>query len=334
MLTAALLTVLFETAMALTLPGGPPVGMDYLAYDPGSGLVWVPAGNTGRVDVVDTMTGKLTQLTGFATRPAPRPGRPNLGPSSVTVGEGEVWIGNRADNSLCAFGSLRLDKRRCIQLASMPDGLAYVAATHELWVTTPRDHSITVVGLQSGTHPSTPRPPEIIAMAGSPEGYAVDNAENRFYTNLEDHDVTVTIDVRTRKPLATWPAGCGAAGPRGLAIDAARRLLFVACTDGAEVRDLAHGGKQVGRLATGGGVDNIDYHAGKGLLYVASAQDATLTIARVGRTGELTSTVVVPTAKGARNPVVDARGTAYVADSQGGALLVITLPAASATSPP
>ena len=55
-----MLTVLFETAMALTLPGGPPVGMDYLAYDPGSGLVWVPAGNTGRVDVVDTMTGKLT----------------------------------------------------------------------------------------------------------------------------------------------------------------------------------------------------------------------------------------------------------------------------------
>src|ERR1700690_4672770 len=100
MLSAALLTVLFETAMALTLPGGPPVGMDYLAYDPGSGLVWVPAGNTGRVDVVDTMTGKLTQLTGFATRPPPRPGRPNLGPSSVTVGEGEVWIGNRADNSL------------------------------------------------------------------------------------------------------------------------------------------------------------------------------------------------------------------------------------------
>jgi len=320
--------------MALTLPGGPPVGMDYLAYDPGSGRVWVPAGNTGRVDVVDTTTGKLTQLTGFATRPATRPGRPNMGPSSATVGDGEIWIGNRADNSLCSFGSLRLDKRRCIQLASMPDGLAYVAAAHELWVTTPRDHTITIVGLPNGKQPSTPRPPEIIAISGSPEGFAVDNTENRFYTNLEDHDATVTIDIRTRKPLATWPAGCGPAGPRGLAIDAARRLLFVACTDGAVVHDLAHGGRQVGRLKTGGGVDNIDYHAGKSLLYVASALDATLTIARVGRTGELTSTVVVPTAKGARNPVVDARGTAYVADSQGGALLVVTLPAAAATSPP
>ena len=335
MLAAALLTVLFGAATPLTLPGGPPVGMDYLAYDPGSGLVWVPAGNTGRVDVVDTATGKLTPLTGFATRPAPRPGRPDLGPSSVTVGEGEVWIGNRADNSLCAFGSVRLDKRRCIQLASMPDGLAYVAATQEIWVTTPRDHTITVVGLPSGTAPPTPGAPETITMAGSPEGYAVDPAEHRFYTNLEDHDATVAIDVRTRKPVTTWPAGCGAAGPRGLAIDAARRFLFVACTDGAVVRDLAHGGKQVGRLRTGGGVDNIDYHAGKGLLYVASAKDATLTIARVDRTGDLTATVVVPTAKGARNPVVDARGTAYVADSQGGALLVITLPAASsATSPP
>src|SRR5689334_19250929 len=87
----------------ITLPGGPPVGMDYLAYDAGHHRVWVPAGNTGKVDVVDTADGKVTPITGFATAPAPRADRPAMGPSSATVGDGVVWIGNRGDDQVCAF---------------------------------------------------------------------------------------------------------------------------------------------------------------------------------------------------------------------------------------
>ena len=127
--------------------------------------------------------------------------------------------------------------------------------------------------------------------------------------------------------VATWPSGCGTEGPRGLAIDAAHRLLFVACTDGAITLDLAHDGKPVGHLKTGGGVDNIDYHAKLRLLYVASGKDATLTIAHVALAGELTAVTTAPTAKGARNPIVDATGTAYVTDSLGGQLIVVKAPA-------
>ena len=29
-------------AASIALPGGPPVGMDYLTYDPATGRVWVP----------------------------------------------------------------------------------------------------------------------------------------------------------------------------------------------------------------------------------------------------------------------------------------------------
>ena len=91
-------------AASIALPGSPPVGMDYLAYDAGTGRVWVPAGNTGNVDVVDVVTGKLTPLGGFATKLSSRPGRParQVGPSSVTVGDGAVWIGNRGDGCSCA----------------------------------------------------------------------------------------------------------------------------------------------------------------------------------------------------------------------------------------
>jgi DNA-binding beta-propeller fold protein YncE len=312
-------------AAAIALPGGPPVGMDYLAYDASNGRVWVPAGNTGNVDVVDVATGKVTTLGGFATRPSQRPGRPNMGPSSAAVGDGVVWVGNRGDDRVCGFDARSLKKGPCVGLASMPDGLAWVAPTRELWATTPRNHTLPVLSVKGGGR--SIETAASIALEGSPEGYAVDAGRGTFYTNLEDKDLTLALDVKTRKVTGSFAPGCGAEGPRGLALDGARRLLFVACTAGAVTLDLAHGGKVVGRITTGGGVDNIDYHAGKRLLYLASGKDGTLTFVRVGDSGELAGAGTAPTGKGARNPVVDTRGVAYVADTAAGRLIVVEPPA-------
>jgi DNA-binding beta-propeller fold protein YncE len=332
-LLSPLLSALLATAIAL--PGGPPVGMDYLAYDAAHQRIWVPAGNSGSVDVIDVATGKVTAVGGFPTAPSPRPGRPNRGPSSAAVAGGQVWIGNRADDNLCPVDARTLTRGTCLRLGSAPDGLAFVATTGELWATTPRDQTITVVDV-SGKKPS---PTATIKIDGDPEGVAVDAARGLFYTNVEDRDRTLAIDVRTRKIVASWPAGCGAAGPRGLALDGERQLLFVACTDGAAVFDVAHTGKtagkgagkndarEVGRLKTGGGVDNIDYAPKRGLLFVASGADAKLTIARVGAAGALAAVGSSPTAPGARCVVVDGDGTAYVADSAGGRLIVVKPPA-------
>jgi DNA-binding beta-propeller fold protein YncE len=322
MLLSFVLSTLLAAAVAL--PGGPPVGMDYLAYDAATGRLWVPAGNTGNVDVVEVASGKVTAVGGFSTAPARRPGRPRMGPSSATVGDGVVWIGNRASNEICAVDARTLARGPCHHLPSMPDGLAYVATTHEVWVTTPGDRSITVVDVSG----KGARPPVAIKIDGDPEGYVVDAARGLFYTNVEDKDRTLEIDVRTRKVVASWPAGCGAAGPRGLALDEGRHLLFVACTDGAAARDVGPGGagKEVGRLKTSGGVDNIDYAAKRGLLFVASGAGGTLTVARVGGTGSLNALTSIPTAQGARCVVVTSDATAFVADSAGGRLIVVKPP--------
>jgi DNA-binding beta-propeller fold protein YncE len=163
-----------------------------------------------------------------------------------------------------------------------------------------------------------------IALDGAPEGYAVDEARGVFYTNLEDKDKTVVLDVKTRKVTATWDARCGGDGPRGLALDAQRGLLFVACTDRVKVVDAAHGGAQLSELATGEGVDNIDYVDASRQLYVAAGKAGTLTIARVDDKGGLTAVGTTPTAPGARVVVAGADGTAYVADGKQGRVLVVT----------
>jgi DNA-binding beta-propeller fold protein YncE len=308
-------------AGAITLPGAPPVSMDYLAYDAANERVWVPAGNSGNVDVIDVPSGKLTPISGFPTatpRPSGGHGPTRQGPSSVTIAEKVAWVGNRGDNKVCAFDRKTLAKGECVQLASMPDGVQWVASSGELWITTPRDQTLTIVDGKKQI--------STIKLEGDPEGYALDGKNGVFYTNLEDKDLTLAVDVKTRKVTPVVSPGCGTAGPRGLVLDGARKLLLVACTDGAVAIDLAHGNKIAGRVKTGGGVDNLDYDPARKLLHVASREAGTLTFVKVADSGELSIAATVPTAKGARNPVVDKRGTVYVPDSPEGKVLVVEPP--------
>lgn len=298
------------------------MSLDYLAYDKANGRLWIPAGDTGSVDVLDVASGKLTRIEGFKTAERDIRGKKRvLGPSSATVGDGVVYIGNRATSELCAIDAVKLTRGACITLTVQPDGLLYVASTKELWATAPRDKSITVLDAST---PAKLKAKTKITLDGQPEGYAVDEAHGIFFTNLEDKDQTVSIDVKTHKVTATLDAKCGSAGPRGLAFDAAKGFLFVACTTSVEVMDVAHGGAIVSKLDTGEGVDNIDFLDTKRQLYVAAGKAATLTVASVDDNGILSLLGSAPTAQGTRVVVVDRDGGAYVADPMNGQVLAIT----------
>jgi DNA-binding beta-propeller fold protein YncE len=242
-----------------------------------------------------------------------------VGPSSVTIGKGVVYVGNRGDASVCAMDE-RAPKRggTCGTLDAMPDGIAYVAATNEVWVTTPRDKSIRI--LDGATLVQKAR----LEFDGEPEGFAVDGTRGRFYTNLEDKDLTVAIDVASHATVATWHPGCGEDGPHGLRLADREGLLFVACSAKAEVMDVAHDGAIVGSIETGDGVDDLDYAPATHTLYVAAAKAATLTVAAVDGKGALSLVEKVPTKQGGRNGVVDARGAVYIADGPTSELLVVT----------
>ncbi len=307
----------------LALPGAPAGGvfMDYIAYDRAHHRLWVPAGNTGSVDVVDTTNDKITQLADFPTAEIERRGtKRTVGPSSATVGDGVVFVGNRADHSVCGVDAATLKKGPCLKLDSMPDGLAYVAATKEVWATTPGDKTIAILDAADRTKLTAKAR---ITLEGSPEGYAVDDGRGVFYTNLEDKDRTLAIDVRSRAVTKTWTPKCGEAGPRGLALDAKPNFLLVACTDHVNVLDAGHDGQVLSSLDTGAGIDNIDYVAGRHELFAAAGRAAKLTVARLDAQGKLTAVASVATATGARNAVATDEGVAYLTHSSEGKLLVV-----------
>jgi len=319
--TLALLVLVFplmlcaaDNVHSITLPGATAagIGMDYIGFDAATDSVWVPAGNTGAVDVIDVATGKVRQITGFATKEVTfRDRKRTLGPSSVTVGEGTVYVGNRGDSSVCAVHPKTLARGHCEVLDSMPDGLAYVGATNEVWVTTPRDKSIRILDA------ATLKEKAKLTFEGNPEGFAVDAQRHRFYTNMEDKDLTLAIDLKTHKTVETWKPACGSEGPHGLRVDESNGHLFVACSARVEVLDAGHDGAVLSSIDTGDGVDDIDYSAKTHQLYVGAARAGKLTIARDDAAGKLTVVASIPTPAGARNPAVASNGTVYLAHGGG-----------------
>jgi len=319
----------------LALPGASGlVTLDYFAWDHSTGKLWVSAGNLASVDVIDGKTDEITKITGFYTGEVELRGRKvMIGPTSVTVGKDVVYVGNRADSSICIINAKTLKVGDCIRIAApsegiaaAPDGVVYVAPTKELWVTRGApplgipspDQSITILDASSANLKVKTK----IPLGGSAEGYAVDEGRGLFYTNLEEGKETIAIDVNQRKIVSRWQSGCDES--RGLALDKTRRFLFVACSDRVVALNAGDAGKLIGSIETGDGLDNIDYSEMQHTLYAAASKVATLTVAEVDNNGRIKPIAVVPTNTGARGVVAGEMGTAYVADPVRGRILKVT----------
>jgi DNA-binding beta-propeller fold protein YncE len=309
----------------LTLPdhGQGNITMDYIAYDSKTGYLWVPAINIGSVYVVDTSNESVREITGFATRELEVQGRKRIqGPSGVSIGHGVVYIGDRADSSICAIDERTLSRKNCGHIDATPDGVVYVGLTKEVWVTAPGDNSVRILDSQTLSQK------EKLTFEGRPEGYAVDSKRGRLYMNYEDKDLTTAIDLNTHKTVARWQSSCGEDGPHGLSLDQDAGYLFVACSTRAEVLDVGHNGEQLSSINTGDGVDDLNYSPATHMLYVGAAKDARLTVAKADKSGKLSQIAAVPTHQGARNGIVAKDGTVYLAHSQLGKLdgLVVVSP--------
>ena len=259
---------------------------------------------------------RIAQLRGVSKNPRKT--------GTVSIGEGVVYIGNRGGSDVCAYNARSLARVACQHLDSTPDGVVYVAPTKEVWVTTPGEQGIRVLDAMTLMQKVK------LTFPGNPEGYAVDTKRGRFYTNLEDKDRTVAVDLKSHETVATWNPACGGGGPHGLGLDVEGRHLFVACDVGAEVMNVGGDSAVLSKIETGDGVDDIHYEPATHLLYIGAARAAKLTIARADASGKLTIVAQVATQNGARNGIVMKDGTIYLAHGAGVKLpaLVVVTPSA------
>src|SRR5437899_10897620 len=126
----------------ISLPGATgTVALDYFAYDRATGKLWVPASNTGSVDVVDEKTDAVSQIAGFPTGEIERREKKiTVGPTAASVWDGVVYIGNRGNARLCVIDAKTFTRGECVPVSPdrgvTPDGVLYVTATREIWITT------------------------------------------------------------------------------------------------------------------------------------------------------------------------------------------------------
>src|SRR5438874_10928490 len=83
----------------IILPGATgAVALDYFAHDRVRGKVWVPASNTGSVDVIDGNTDAVSQFTGVAPGEMERRGRKfTVWPTAPSIGYGVIYMCNRGN---------------------------------------------------------------------------------------------------------------------------------------------------------------------------------------------------------------------------------------------
>ena len=302
----------------LSLPGSDgPVGFDDLRFSAELHEVLVPAGRTGRLDLVDPRRKQVAEISGFSESRAGRRGH-GEGTTSADSGAGLVFASDRTQRTVVVADPTT---RRIVARAKLrggPDYVRWVGSTREVWVTEPAGKVIETFRVERGT-PPTLTPTGAIEVPDGPESLEIDPRRHRAYTNTW-HDATVAIDLESRRIVGRWKNGC--AGSRGLALDAEREFLFVGCDEGrAVLLDAGHDGKVLGRAQAGGGVDIIAFDARLSHLYVPGGESADLTVVGVGSAGSLDVLGRLPTAPDAHCVTADDLGNVYVCDPANGRLL-------------
>lgn len=302
---------------AVALPGGSAgIGFDDLRFAPSLGVVLVPAGRSGFLDLVDPATGKVISISGFSETGTWGGGH-DQGVTSADEGAGLLFATDRTTGVVVIVDPKSRKVVSRTKLGGPPDYVRFVPPTRELWVTSPDRERIEVFRLGKEGPPSATSD-GFISVKGGPESLVIDSKRGRAYTHLWDGE-TVAIDLAGRKIIATWKNGCR--GSRGIALDEERGYLFTGCAEGKAAVLSVTDGREISTASSGSGVDIIDYDSAAKRLYLPGGKSATMAIYDVSAEGKLSLRRVVPTAEGSHCVAVAPNGTAYVCDPRRGQLL-------------
>ena len=303
-------------AVAVSLPGGAEgIGFDDIVYSAALQQVIVPAAQTGRVYLIDPATSSHESCAVWQGRT-----------TSADAGDGYVFAVDRSHPAVNVIDPKLHKVVASAPLEMEPDIVRYVPATHEVWVTEedPQKGQVEILKFSAGDNVLLSHAANVkLAGGGGPESLAVDAARSRVYTNREDQEVTVAIDVATRRIVTEWKSGT-VGSSSGLALDEAAGWLFVGSgVGGVAVLDVAHGGRILGNLKVGKGTDLIGYNPTLRHVYVPDPKEGTLAIIGVSPGGEPRLLGTVDTAKGSHAAAADNRGQVWVTDPHHGQLLVV-----------
>ncbi|MGA2252059.1 YncE family protein [Terracidiphilus sp.] len=244
----------------ITLPGVAGK-FDHFALDLQGKRLFAAATGKHSVEVIDLASSKVQQsIAGL--------GKPHglawvASTNSLYVSDGAlaqlfVYKG-KPESQLTLAGKLKL--------SDDADDMVYDEATHLLFVGTGGSDSanpaqIAVVNTTSFTLASA------IAVATHPEALEIDAQGQRVFANIADSSEVAVIDGAGKAISNHWKL-TGASDNVPLAFDAEHHLIYVACRKPATLLVIdADSGKEISRVATVGGADDLFYDAALRRVYV------------------------------------------------------------------
>jgi YVTN family beta-propeller protein len=176
---------------------------------------------------------------------------------------GRVYASATGARQVAVIDPASLSVVATVPAGEYPDGLAYAPEVGKLYISDEHGKADVVVDVQSNQVVAT------IPLRGEAGNTQYDPASRQILVAVHSGHLAV-IDPSTDQLRGRYEvAGCGE--PHGLAIDAARRLAFVACQSNAKlvVFDLTTM-QATAIFDVGKGPDVLSYDASMGQLYVAA----------------------------------------------------------------
>ncbi len=287
----------FRIAARIPLPGVKG-RIDHLALDAAGARLFVACIENATVEVVDLKAGKRVQTLegiGEAAGVAWLPGAKRLAASSGTEG-----------TLLLYDGEGELKKAGAVPLGEDADNVRGDPDGKRVWVGSGSGALSAVDGEKRERVLQVPLP-------GHPEAFELDPAGPLAFVNVPTVGKVVVVD-RERKAVVKEIPLEGAAANFPMALDSARKRLFVGCRRPGRILVLDAGsGASVATLEGPGDMDDLFLDGAKGRLY-ASAGDGTVATFERGEGDRWRALPSVKTAPGARTSLwVEGTRTLYVA---------------------
>jgi DNA-binding beta-propeller fold protein YncE len=264
-----------------TVPLGPPDRWDYVAYDSASDRILIA--HATETTVVDARTRSVI------ARLAPL----NGAHGQVVTPDGRIFADSGKTGTVTIFDGTSFKALNTVPAGQDADGMVYEPASHLVAVMDGDPGTATLLD------PAGKKPALTVPLGGSPES-AVADGKGALFINIADKGELVRV---TGVAVAARWKLPGCQSPHGLAIDAARELLFSSCRN---ARLLVVDGKTGAILNTfdiGHGTDTAAFDPQRARAFSANA-DGTLSVFQENK-GGISKLDDVETAPGARTMAVD-----------------------------
>jgi YVTN family beta-propeller protein len=252
--TAAYPAKLRQVAM-VDLPGEP--GFNEVAIAGGNVVISRPATNTIEIfsPVKRRVVARISQVEG---------------PRGIAVDDdgARVYVALSGSDSIAVINSHNWQVEKLIQVQQRPEKLLWVPQTKTLYASSILSRSISVVD------PLIARESKVIDVDGLPQDMVYDPSHQQLLVTLQDLRQVAAID---RSNAIVNRFKLAASEPTGMALDSARKRVYVAVRYAVLALNLDNG-SELFRIPAPGGTDTLILDPNGSLLYAAGGDGSVLAI--------------------------------------------------------